>query len=107
MTAFVLAGKEQLHLVERRYIGLDKSSSAVAVTVRIAKCARQYSEQRTGGKNQTVMLVALLREVTNSILLLSCIVRGFIFPLQANTGMLHYFRPLTLPPSPATARTKA
>jgi hypothetical protein len=36
MPAFVYADKEQLHLVERRYIGIDKSSSAVTVTVRVA-----------------------------------------------------------------------
>ena len=64
--------------MERRYIGLDKRSSAVAVTVRVAKCARKYSEQRTGGKNQSVMLVALLREVPNSIPPLPCVLRGFI-----------------------------
>jgi len=41
MTAFVLAGKKQLHLVERPYISIDKSSSAVAVRVSVAKCARK------------------------------------------------------------------
>jgi len=41
MTSFVQADEEQLHLVERRYIDIDKSSSAVAVTVSVVKCARK------------------------------------------------------------------
>ena len=43
----------------------------------------------------------------DSSIVLNLVVRGFTLSLQANTGMLHYLMPLTLPPVPSTAQSKA